>query len=684
MTVRGPRHPDVWTARAQAISGWVDAAVVDMFLSYGPWLSFADGACHFDAQEPVGHAAHERVRAYLEGRPSERSRAALSDEVGARLADTATTLCGRFETLSDARVEARDLLLFFPAPDIARAVAEHAQTLGLQLGHPAPETLSFTAPSMANARAVGRGLDVLRLALKSHEAGERPPETTQVRQPKTRETRVRCVEADEADQMLAGIVALEASIYEPARRDPPEKLRIAFDDPAGVAVVAEAKTPDEDVWRIVGFSLGAPLELFDIGGPANDPRRGANDTLYAMSTTLDPSLQGYGLGFRLKRALGRAARALCNEDGSPRFHYVSGRNRVGMTGAMQRVNARLGAHTVCVLDNQYGGDGQARYYEMPLRAPMPLRLSQGSGAHLEELHAPFLEVPPGLAHAYESGALYAAFVAPAAGPERVSVAAIEAAESIVEDIPHLNGLHMVDSHEAASAVAIELLAQSRPGAHTVLSCIGDPSSLIDAQHHSLGDLRAVIQDLGADAIAGIAFEGVEEATGASLDESALEQLSGLRREFGIPLLALEHASAFGRCPRLSDALEPELVIWRGGERIYFVHADAMHSPTDAARTHPPDELALIRTQFWLQTATANQLDWTHLEAALGPLPTQGLAGYHVWRADAGEVNRLAERLESVGFAPRRLGAGGLAFAPPFDLPAQVYTELAKIIQDHAS
>src|SRR5690606_1680650 len=70
--------------------------------------------------------------------------------------------------------------------------------------------------------------------------------------------RVRHASAAEADVLVPAICALEARVYEPARQDPPEKHRIAFDDPDGIVIVAETRGPDG--WTLVGKALGVPLE----------------------------------------------------------------------------------------------------------------------------------------------------------------------------------------------------------------------------------------------------------------------------------------------------------------------------------------------------------------------------------------------------------------------------------------
>ncbi|MEO0322671.1 MAG: GNAT family N-acetyltransferase [Myxococcota bacterium] len=173
-------------------------------------------------------------------------------------------------------------------------------------------------------------------------------------------------EDDDPEAMLDAIVALEARVYEPARRDPREKLALAFQDPAGVVVLAETQG------RLVGSALLAPLErVHALAGADDDPQRGQRNTAYTLAVTVDPGARGQGLGRRLKSAAVEAAARLKRPDGRPRYAHVSGRNRIGHTLAMRRINGALGAYELARYEGQYGGEGVAAYYRMPVRGYAP-------------------------------------------------------------------------------------------------------------------------------------------------------------------------------------------------------------------------------------------------------------------------------------------------------------------------
>lgn len=162
---------------------------------------------------------------------------------------------------------------------------------------------------------------------------------------------VRRVDASERVSVLDAIIELEHIVYEPARRDTRAHLGTAFDE--GVVIVAE------EVGRFVGCALGGPLESFaHIRGPDIDPMLGRKNTLYAMATTVEPSMRGRGLGRRLKEALIKEARA--------DYSYVAGRTRLGHTDAMMHINRSLGAHEVARIDNAYKDGGTCSYYRISL------------------------------------------------------------------------------------------------------------------------------------------------------------------------------------------------------------------------------------------------------------------------------------------------------------------------------
>ena len=346
--------------RALGIAGSVPAEklVVDDRRSVGPWLTLASGPCVLDARSGLEHAPSARVSAYAEGDADlsgDRSRpppqSSMDEVPAAHAAGVWRTDQGTGRTHAAFDDRLRAMLRDGP--------------------HPGPGSRAH--PPASRVRPMGS--------------------------------------AEDPGVVLERMVALETAVYEPARRDPPEKLRRAFDDPHGVVVLAEVEGAQG--WQLAGFSLGVPLETVgSVDGVRRDAHFGANDTLYALTTTVDPAARGLQIGLRLKAESIRAAAALRTADGHPRYRWISGRNRVGATAAMMRINRKLGAHVLFELEGQYGGDGVAAYYRMPVGSPVPpsSRREHPGGIHLDDPRI-LLRHPPSTHRVLErAGGLYGPWV----------------------------------------------------------------------------------------------------------------------------------------------------------------------------------------------------------------------------------------------------------------------------------
>lgn len=395
--------------------------------------------------DPILRAAYDEGTVELERLPSEVSDApAISAELTAAFVQLGDTL--REHRLVDGvEVEGRRLLLHLVQPALPRWLAAMAPRVGLHLGSLPPRDADTLRLVVTRAH-LPANLDFATqrlLSLLEHAAaapGTEFPRPEPV-PPKSRPsaTRLRAVSGDElADaeraEILDQIVGLEARVYEPARRDSREKLARAL-DPGGVAVLAE-----DAAGNIVGSALFCPLErISGVDGVDDDPRRArppraadAGDTVYTLAVTLDPSTRGQGLGFRLKQRATALAGQLRRADGRPRHHYVSGRNRVGHTAAMRRINAKLGAYERFRLEGQYGeADGVATYYRMPVRglSPAPeVEAKLAAGA---------------LREAILSGDLYGVLTSPLALSAELRHGAVERAEAFLRALRPQARVHVI-------------------------------------------------------------------------------------------------------------------------------------------------------------------------------------------------------------------------------------------------
>jgi len=564
--------------------------------------------------------------------------------------------------------------------------------------------------------------------------------------PSPREIRVRRIRPDEADTALASILALEERVYEPARRDPPARLRLALDDPDGLALVAEtrpAETSDDGDWSFAGYALAAPIEaLRDVEGIDRDPFLGRGDTIYSLALTVSPDRRGLGLGRRLKETQIREAAALRRADGGPRYRHLTARNRVGAADPMTRLARSLGAYAVFRLQGQYGEAGaEAIYYRLPLGpfAPAPRRNGATTGAEGTRrdwrgtLASPFETPPASLRNARDDGALFGPAATKITLCNYVTPAVVRALEGVGALAPAHPHLYLTSSRDETVDKTLRLLRVHRPGAQVALGLAGGYVGHTTAAARSLSDpavhrggpayyrgfqrcphpadvgvttaiaaLRDAIAEAGGpDRVLGLWVEPVQERTGRVLPDdfgAALAELAG--GELGVPVVAVETATAGYRggtgafaYPELG--LDPDVVTWWGGGQVGFLHvAPRWHvpKPLTLVSTWDGDELSLVRVHHQLRAA--RHLDRGALGAALDRLVERLPAGWtgrgrgalRVLRPDdsAGRGRALADALgRRGGWRLPVLWGGSLVVAPPLDVAPERVDELADAIAEAA-
>jgi acyl-CoA reductase-like NAD-dependent aldehyde dehydrogenase/GNAT superfamily N-acetyltransferase len=515
-------------------------------------------------------------------------------------------------------------------------------------------------------------------------AASRPAPATAARLP---ELRYRSVPHSEAMDFLPAILDIEYQVYEPARRTPPAEIRVAIADAEGALLVVESPAPgDGGGWQLVGFAIGAPLEdCKDVEGPDDDPMLGKHNTLYSVSITVAPGFQSAGIGRRLKELQLRDARARKNPDGSPRYRYVSSRNRVGRTAEMTHLNRTFGAHVVTVLTGQYEDpEGQAIYYRIPLGpiAPDPVvqqdvlrrraasrppgELASGAGHDIafdlaSGLTRPFASGPASLHDAEARGLLYGAAVNKITLMNYVTPATVRALEWIGALVPELPHMYLTSSRDEAVDKALRLIRCTRKTAqvaiglsggyygHTVASCrsLSDPDVHLGGPPHfawprvphpaqagtaaTIAALRAAVAAAGGPAgVLGLVYEVVQERTGQVLPAEFVTALGALRKELDLPLIAVEtatHTYRSGKGPFLSAAigLVPDVLAWWGGGQTGYLHVAPrwfVPGPLTLVSTWDGDELSLIRQHHQLRAA--RQLDIAGAAAALDQALGQAL------------------------------------------------------------
>ncbi|MCA9674511.1 MAG: aldehyde dehydrogenase family protein, partial [Myxococcales bacterium] len=500
--------------------------------------------------------------------------------------------------------------------------------------------------------------------------------------------RFRGVPHTEALALLPAILDIEYQVYEPARRTPPAHIRAALEDPEGSVVIAEQDV--DGAAQLVAFAIGAPLEhSADVEGPDDDPMLGRDNSMYSVSITVAPGFQGSGIGRRLKEMQLREAAARRRADGSPRYRYVTGRNRVGRTAEMTHLNRVYGAHVVSVLTGQYEDpEGQAIYYRIPLfgLAPDPVLAAEkrdrtgpvvrtvDDGTPTCDLASglarPFAAPPASLVAAERAGLLYGPAVNKITLMNYVTPAMVRALEWIGALVPELPHLYLTSSRDEAIDKALRLIRCTRPKAHVAIGLDGgylghtaaSCRSLSDPEVHAGGPaqfawprvphpavagtaatieaLRAAVAAAGGpEAILGFCYEVVQERTGHVLPDDFWPALAALRTELDLPLIASEvstcgyrsGAGPFASSGRnVAGHVRPDVLTWWSGGQTGYLHVSArwfVAKPMTLVSTWDGDELTLVRTHHQLRTA--RNLDVVAaaaaLDTALAPARAAGLA-----------------------------------------------------------
>jgi len=542
----------------------------------------------------------------------------------------------------------------------------------------------------------------------------------------------------EAMTHLPAILDIEYQVYEPARRTPPAEIRAAIEDPEGSLMVCEAPGPAGGAKQLVAFAIGAPLEQsHDVEGPDDDPMLGKRNTMYSVSITVAPGYQSAGIGRKLKELQLRDAAARTTADGSPRYRYVTGRNRVGRTAQMTHLNRVFGAHVVSILTGQYEDpEGQAIYYRIPLGPlrPDPIvkeEVVRRRAASTDEeapafdlasgLTQPFASGPPSLRALEERGLLYGPAVNKLTLMNYVTAATVRALEWLGALVPELPHIYLTSSRDEAIDKALRLIRCTRKTGqvaigldggyygHTAASCrsLSDPSTHLGGPGHfawprvphpaiagtaaTITALRAAVDAAGGKAnVLGFVYELVQERTGLVLPPDFLEALGTLRAQLELPLIAVEtttHTYRSGKGAFLSTAagLTPDVLTWWGGGQTGYLHTRAkwfIGSPLTLVSTWDGDELSLVRQHHQLRAARALDLAAASaaLDRALAGVTARGLGAYRV--IDAGDrAASIADALDERGLRVRRFPNGKLGIIPALDQIEPAAAALGAALQE---
>ena len=464
--------------------------------------------------------------------------------------------------------------------------------------------------------------------------------------------RVVVLAPQEWDDYAEQLVAIEDATYEDGRRDSEDDLRRMVQGEGGVGVILVRYTDVGE--RVLGYAFGGPIEQYKSDGPRDDVMNGRNNTFYSSNITVTSTARSAGLGRRLKGAQVIRVAELRRADGEPRYHYMTGRNRLGFTKEMGAINRLFGAYAVeHFRGNQYGDrSGQALYYRIPLRRPRcPTALPQApKHSHVGSAEvidwASGVQAPLGARHPRLVKALLDGEFTRMVGTKlTLSNWATPEIVRYSETLMHLapQGLaHAYFTSGRAELVdkSIRMLRVKRKHADVVIGLerqyVGHTTAAARSLSDPLGEqqpygwydwprvphpaevgtdaavaaILAVLNKVGPERVLGIYVELVGEKTGYTLPEDFQVALNALHKDTGVPVVAVETASSLGRLSPNVFAIDglpllANAVLWYAGGQLGQIFVDDKHyidKPLTLISTWDGDEISIQRTHHHLLEA----------------------------------------------------------------------------------
>lgn len=344
-----------------------------------------------------------------------------------------------------------------------------------------------------------------------------------------------------------------------------------------------------------------------------------------------------GFGKLLKKEQIRIASNLKNHDGSFRYHFMSGRNRLNYATQMQNLNEQYGAYTVDIYDKQYNDpNGQAIYYRLPLRKNLHLTKNYKESLAIDcQNSIENLTQNPNkaLLKDLQKNSLRAISATKLTLSNWASMHLIRYTEVLrrflPENLNHLyftsgqdevldKGLRALRFHRHKADIAIgfshqyfgHITAAARSLSHDeyeikpfkYFSWPIVPHPQIVGEKQSLEILKNYINTIDKERILGIALELLGKNSSYTFSLDFLKELDNIRKETGIPLIYNETVSSFyrnGKTFFLTDDLEikPNMLWWFVGGQLGHVLVDDQYyveKPLTLISTWDGDEISIAR------------------------------------------------------------------------------------------
>jgi acyl-CoA reductase-like NAD-dependent aldehyde dehydrogenase/4-aminobutyrate aminotransferase-like enzyme len=593
-------------------------------------------------------------------------------------------------------------------------------------------TLRFRLNTVSNDDVINRLFEKLFLALvdmRDHTTTKTAAASAPIEPPKIaiHDIRIHEITAEHFARFAHSIERIEIDTYEIGRRDDSASLLSWLNAQDSLGLIMTCTVDNQEI--VAGYAFGGPLEYAKVEGATSDAMHGKHNTFYSANITIAKHLRGFGLGGMLKSEQIKRVALIKNRFGEPRYHFMSGRNRVGATPAMNQINDNLGAYLVSRHDNQYNEKGaSAVYYRLPLEL----------GTHCVELPSPssldchnsvqrvFKMPPTSLVNALRRNHVRAIAGSKLTLSNWATPHVIRYTELLRALMPkHLHhayftsgrdeildkGLRCLRYHRADADSAVGFSHQwfghntaaarslshddnqAQPFAFFKWPKITHPSLCGNAA--SLNAINQAITEHGADKILGIVVELVGERSGFTVDNGMLQELDTLRAKTGVPLVFVENASSLQRTGRgvfLSDQLsvKANMVLWYTGGQLGHVFVDDKYytdKPLTLISTWDGDEISVARAYHHLSTCA--DLDAERIlqfeQAIKAITPKDAHHGLGLWNAV--RLKNDATLSSAQSYARDRgvyFGAGfdsSLMICPKADFTDEEFARILHVVED---
>lgn len=525
----------------------------------------------------------------------------------------------------------------------------------------------------------------------------------------------------------ADIEALENSAYEKGRRDTISSLETWLKQEDSVGLVLTCELLGQKM--VAGFAIGGPLEHAKINGPKEDPMRSQHNTFYSADITIDPRVRGMKLGHLLKEEQIKRVAAIKNSDGTVRYTFISGRNRVGIARAMTTINETLGAYTVKIYDHQYGEkNAQALYYRLPITHEHRLKKTANNETLLDcqnSVYRAFNNAAPRFTDALKGGLLRSIACQKLTLSNWATPNMVRYSELLRSLMPSSQkhayftsgrdevvdkGLRSLRFHRPHADIAIGFShqwlgnitaaarslsddeGQKKPFAFFHWPKVSHPT--IVGSEQSLNELRTVLATFAPERILGIVVELLGEKSGFTFDDSFLQNLDVLRKDTGIPLVFVETASAYGRSGLslfLSDSLsvKPNMIWWYTGGQLGHVLVDDLYfveKPLTLISTWDGDDMSMARAyEHLLAMSSASALkNIRDFGLMMKEFSSHGRGVWHGLRLkDQETLHKAKAKAKELGVLLGQGFANTLMVCPKPDATALELQRVEKMLKDEA-